>query len=194
MKKNIPNLITALRLLLLPVFIYVFFTVDDIRVAFAVFVFASATDLLDGYLARKWDAVSDFGKLFDPLADKLMQISAVVCLAFKGFIPWLPVIVALGKELAMVVGGLLIRRKRNVTVYSNNFGKLTSFFFSIVVCLCFFKEFWFYTETGTLVLNILVYVAVALSLASMVQYAVINVFQPAKNKAEQQHTDNDKEE
>lgn len=80
MKRHIPNLITAFRLLLVPVFAAVFFTCD-VRIAFAVFLLASASDLLDGYLARRWNVVSEFGKLFDPLADKLMQVGAVICLA-----------------------------------------------------------------------------------------------------------------
>lgn len=177
MKRHIPNLITAFRLLLVPVFAAVFFTCD-VRIAFAVFLLASASDLLDGYLARRWNVVSEFGKLFDPLADKLMQVGAVICLAIKGMIPVIPVVIVFAKELLMLAGGLIITKKRGYAVYSNIFGKLASFFFSLTVCLCFFRDFWFASETGGMILDILVWCAVILSVLAMVQYAVINVFRP----------------
>ena len=181
MKKHIPNIITAFRLALVPVFIAVFFNCD-IRWAFAVFLVASASDLLDGYLARKWQVVSEFGKLFDPLADKFMQITAVVCLTIKGMIPLIPVIIAFSKEALMLVGGLIITKKRGFAVYSNIVGKLASFFFSLVVCLCFFKDFWFATPAGSTLLDVLVWTAVVFSVIAMVQYAVINVFKPMAAK------------
>ncbi len=179
MKKHIPNLITAFRLILVPVFIWMFFS-GDIRVAFAVFLLASASDLLDGYLARKWNVVSQFGKLFDPIADKAMQISAIVCLTIKGMTPLIPVIIVFVKELIMLVGGLLILKKLNYTVYSNVFGKFASFFFNLIVCLCFFRDFWFITPTAQSILDILVWVAVALSVCALFQYAYCNALKPMR--------------
>ena len=177
MKKYIPNIITAIRLILVPVFIYCFFN-TDIRIAFAVFLIASLSDLLDGYLARKWEVVSDFGKLFDPLADKIMQISAVVCLAIKGMLPILPVIIAFSKELLMLAGSVLILKRRNFVVYSNKFGKIASFIFSFVVCLCFFRDFWFTSDALGILLDVLVWIAVMLSVLAMLQYAYRNMLKP----------------
>jgi len=193
MKKYIPNIITAVRLLLVPVFIVVFFNCD-IRWAFAVFLFASASDLVDGYLARKWQVVSDFGKLFDPLADKVMQISAVICLAIKGMIPVLPVVIAFAKEGLMLLGGLLLLKKRNFVVYSNTFGKLASFFFSFVVCLCFFKDFWFTTSVAQCILDVLVWLSVVLSVVAMLQYAYRNAIKPILMERKNNNIGNEKEE
>ena len=179
MKKHIPNIITAIRLILVPIFAVVFFSCD-VRLAFAVFLLASASDLLDGYLARKWNVVSQFGKLFDPFADKAMQITAVVCLTIADKIPLIPVVIVFIKELLMLVGGLLILKKLNYTVFSNTFGKLASFFFNLVVCLCFFKDFWFTTQTLQLILEILVWVAVALSVCALFQYAYCNALKPMR--------------
>lgn len=93
------------------------------RIAFAVFLLASASDLLDGYLARRWNVVSEFGKLFDPLADKLMQVGAVICLAIKGMIPVIPVVIVFAKELLMLAGGLIITKSadmRCIRIFSEN--------------------------------------------------------------------------
>lgn len=177
MKKYIPNIITAFRLLLVPVLIIVFFNCD-IRLAFGVFLLASVSDLVDGYLARKWQVVSDFGKLFDPLADKAMQVSAVICLAIKGYVPVIPVVIVFLKELVMLLGGVLLLKTRNFVVYSNVFGKLASFFFSFVVCLCFFRDFWFVTALASNILDVLVWISVVLNIIAMLQYAYKNALKP----------------
>ena len=72
---NIPNALTMLRLVLIPVFVYLFWKVDR-KAALVVFLVASLTDMLDGMLARKLNQITDFGKLFDPLADKVMVPSS----------------------------------------------------------------------------------------------------------------------
>lgn len=182
MVKKIPNMITIFRLILLPVFLYCYFAFADKRIAFAVFVVASASDLLDGYLARKLNAVSSFGKLADPLADKCLQVSAIVCLAITGYLPLAAAIIIAVKELIMLLGGVFVLKKMKTVVYANRFGKLTSFFFSITMCLCFFKDIWFFTETGSLVLDILIYIAIGLSVLSMIQYGILNVILPLARK------------
>ncbi|HPY94510.1 MAG TPA: CDP-alcohol phosphatidyltransferase family protein, partial [Clostridia bacterium] len=71
---NLPNALTMLRLALIPVFIYLM-AKDQMMPALAVFITASLTDILDGWIARRWNLITDFGKLFDPLTDKLMVLS-----------------------------------------------------------------------------------------------------------------------
>ena len=186
--KKIPNMITVFRLILLPVFLYCYFAFADKRIAFAVFVIASASDLLDGYLAPKLNAVSSFGKLADPLADKCLQVSAIVCLAVTGYLPLGAAIIIAVKELVMLLGGIFVLKKMKTVVYANRFGKLTSFFFSLTMCLCFFRDIWFYTEIGSLILNILVYTAIGLSVLSMVQYGVLNVLLPLKRRNKEMKT------
>ena len=89
---TIPNVLTMIRLILIPVFVVLFFS-GLRKAALAVFVAASLTDMLDGYLARKLNQITDFGKLFDPLADKLMVLTAMVCQAIAGVFPWAAVII-----------------------------------------------------------------------------------------------------
>ena len=84
---TIPNVLTIIRIILIPVFVVLFFKGYKIA-ALCVFCAASLTDMLDGYLARKLNQITDFGKLFDPLADKVMVVTAMVCQALIGVFPW----------------------------------------------------------------------------------------------------------
>ncbi len=94
---NLPNLLTALRMALIPVFVLVYGR-GLTALALLIFLAASLTDCLDGYLARKWNQVTPFGKLFDPMADKLLLLSVLFCLARNGDIPWWMVAVMGAKE------------------------------------------------------------------------------------------------
>ena len=117
---TIPNVLTMIRLILVPVFVALFLKGHRMA-SLGVFVAASLTDMLDGYLARKLNQITDFGKLFDPLADKLMVLSAMVCQGIVGVFPWSAIIIVACKELFMVIGGLLML-KNDVVVYSNYVG------------------------------------------------------------------------
>lgn len=77
--KNVPNLLSVIRLLLVPLFVFLFMS-GYVVPAVVVFVVAGATDVVDGYIARKFDCTSTLGKILDPLADKFLQLSAFVCL------------------------------------------------------------------------------------------------------------------
>lgn len=137
---NVPNALTMMRLVLIPVFVIVFFSVpaeQDKIAALIVFAAASITDMFDGMLARKLNQITDFGKLFDPLADKLMVVTAMVCQAIAGVFPWAAIIVVGAKELVMLLGGLFMLSK-NVVVYSNYFGKTAQVFFIASLLLSFF--------------------------------------------------------
>ena len=167
---TIPNVLTMIRLLLVPVFVVVYFrtAAEPKYAALAVFAAASLTDMLDGFLARKLNQITDFGKLFDPLADKLMVLTALVCQALTGVFPWAAVIVVACKELFMVIGGLFLL-SRDVVVYSNIFGKAAQVSFILSLILSFFHvplEEW-----GTRLDLILLWITVGLAVLAMVVYA-----------------------
>ena len=166
---TIPNVLTMIRLLLVPVFVVVYFrtTAEPKYAALAVFAAASLTDMLDGYLARKLNQITDFGKLFDPLADKLMVLTAMVCQALTGVFPWIAVIVVACKELFMVLGGLFLL-SRDVVVYSNIFGKAAQVCFIASLILSFFHVP--LAEWGTRLDLILLWVSVGLAILAMVIY------------------------
>lgn len=88
--KNIPNILTVFRLILAPVFVVVFFSgMDNAHtLALIVYIVASFTDFLDGYMARRYNLITELGKVLDPFADKVMLITVLVSLYIWGRIPW----------------------------------------------------------------------------------------------------------
>lgn len=173
--KYVPNILSTLRLALCPVFVLTFFAKSP-EMAFFVFGIASLLDVADGFLARKFNCISNYGKIMDPLADKILQISGILCLTIAKIINnWYFIGILAAKELTMLIGGLIISKKKNELVYSNIFGKASSFVMSISICLMFFAS-----PNGILfsikpVLNWIIYIALALSVASMVQYGIIAI-------------------
>ena len=165
---TIPNVLTMIRLILVPVFVVLFFR--GLRhAALGVFAAASLTDLLDGYLARKLNQITDFGKLFDPLADKLMVLTALVCQGIAGVFPWSAIAVVGAKELVMVLGGLLML-SHNVVVFSNIVGKTAQVFFILSLILSFFHDE--LAAWGTQLDIIFLWITVGIALLAMVIYAV----------------------
>lgn len=136
-KKQIPNILSFIRLLMVPLFAIIFFSdlPDNKLIALAVFLLAGLTDIIDGYLARKNNWITDVGKILDPLADKLMQFTAFVCLAIKNSFLTFLVVIVLVKECLFLTGGLIIRKRANFVVASKWYGKLATFVITICVCL-----------------------------------------------------------
>ena len=135
MFKHVPNILTIIRLLLIPIIVNLIFD-GNYLAAFIIFTISGATDVLDGFIARKFNLISNFGKLMDPLADKLTQVSVLASLVILKIIPiWILIIVIL-KELIMVIGASFLYGK-DVVVYSKWYGKLATvlFYLAIVISL-----------------------------------------------------------
>lgn len=128
-KRQIPNLLSLLRLLLIPCFAAVFFSSFDHNraIALAIFVLAGITDFVDGYLARRHDWVTEAGKIIDPLADKLMQATAFVCIAVKTKIGIILAAIIFVKDLLLLAGGIVLAKKgAKELVVSMWYGKLAT--------------------------------------------------------------------
>ena len=165
---NAPNVLTMLRLALIPVFVALFAAGHD-KLALLTFVIASLTDLLDGYLARKHHQITAFGKLMDPLADKLMVVTALICQGVKGVFPWQAITIVMLKELVMIVGGVYMLH-HDIVVYSNIRGKLAQFSFILALILSFWhREF---THLPVPLDRVILWVAVILALVALVDYTV----------------------
>ena len=166
--KVVPNIISIFRICLVPVFIAVYFSDDSDRKLYAViiFVIAAFSDFLDGYLARKYKASSNLGKLLDPLGDKLMTISAMVCITIDGLIPFWAVLVACIKEILMAAGGIVLHRKaRTQLLPSNLIGKTASVvLFLVCVTLMLFIDMPNWASTA------LISIAIGLTFAALVSY------------------------
>lgn len=173
-KKDIPNILTIGRFaLVIPLIISTAF--GKYFLAIFIFTISGITDILDGFIARKYNFVSNFGKLIDPLADKLTQISMLTILVIKNIIPlWILIIVIL-KEFLLISGASFLYGKEQV-VSSKWFGKLTTVvFYSAIVSSLFLKEFealHILNETSLLLYldDILFYIAVVLTIFSLVMY------------------------
>lgn len=170
LKKHIPNYLTGLRFCLIGVFL-VFFVTGSYMAALITYMVAWFTDLLDGYLARKWDAISDKGKLLDPLADKLLLMTTLICFYFNNWIPLWILIVVLVKELSLIIGGIVLY-KRDVVVYADTMGKLATGVFGIGVVLTFF-----YDRVAPYHLYVF-YIAIACALVAFFQYAYYRIIKP----------------
>lgn len=133
---NLPNMITKLRFALIPAFVFVFFSSSSNSTVYSllIFLFAGITDMLDGYIARRYNLITKWGQAMDPLADKLMQMTVLICFTIKRFIPiWITVVVGV-KEVLMVTGGLILYHKMGkIVIPANKYGKQATvlFYFAI---------------------------------------------------------------
>lgn len=138
--KHIPNALTILRFILIP-FIIVYIVQDKYIEAFIFLTLSGLTDVLDGTIARKFNFITNFGKLIDPLADKATQISILVTLALKNIIPmWILMIVFI-KEFVMIAGASFLYGKELV-VSSRWFGKLATVLFYLAIVCSFGIKYW----------------------------------------------------
>ncbi len=163
---NIPNVLTMLRLALIPVFV-VLHIIGHGKLALLVFCLASATDCLDGYIARKYNLITDFGKLMDPLADKLMVCTALIMQGISGVFPIPAILIVIIKECVMIYGSTYMLLN-GIVVYSNIWGKLAQFSFILALVL----SFW-HADFGAIALpidRVILWIAVTLAIVALVDY------------------------
>lgn len=132
---NIPNALTIFRLMLIPGFAYYFFSPmqNGSRIAVIIFVLAGITDMLDGYIARRYNLITRLGIVLDPLADKLMLLTVLISITIKNQIPfWIIVVVAM-KETLLVLGAIALFNHHDIVVPANKFGKLSTIAFYIAI-------------------------------------------------------------
>ena len=134
---NLPNKLTVLRVIMVPFF--VFFMLTDVGgaankwIALALFVIASLTDMLDGKIARKYNLVTNFGKFMDPLADKLLVCSAMICLIPSGKLAPAIVIVIIAREF-IISGFRLVASDNGIVIAASYWGKFKTVFQMAMIC------------------------------------------------------------
>lgn len=131
MLKHVPNALTIARFILIP-FILTSLINDNYILTFIFLTLSGLTDVLDGYIARKFDLISNFGKLIDPLADKSTQVAILTTLALKELIPIWMIIVVFLKEFIMIAGASFLYGKELV-VSSKWYGKLATVLFYVAI-------------------------------------------------------------
>ncbi len=181
MLKNIPNLLSLIRICLVGVFVAVFFS-GEVYWAILVFFLAGATDVLDGYLARRNQWITTLGKILDPLADKLMQCTVLICLLIEDYIPIWFVIPFIAKELFTLLIGLIVIKRRSVAVVSKWYGKMTvCFFYATIGASIFFRDFFLNNKTLGIIIYIPAVVCAIFSLIAYIRhYAFLKKLEPKK--------------
>lgn len=179
---NLPNKLTVFRVILIvpfvllllggqagwPIFAGIAGYIDYI--ALAIFIIASLTDLLDGKIARKYNLVTNFGKFMDPLADKLLVCAAMICLVEMGRLPSWIVIVIISREF-IISGFRLIASDNGVVIAASYWGKFKTTFQMIMIILLILN---IENSVMAIVTNVIVYIALALTIISLVDYIVKN--------------------
>lgn len=170
---NVPNTLTVLRVIMIPFF--VLFMLGDITsvdkyIALGIFIAASLTDTLDGYLARKNNQVTNFGKFMDPLADKLLVCAAMICLMDLDRLPSWIVIIIISREF-IISGFRLIAADNGIVIAASYWGKFKTVFQMLMIIVLILDI----QNAGFQVLGvILTYVALILTVVSLIDYIVKN--------------------
>ena len=171
---NLPNKLTIFRVILIPFFV-VFLLLDPSNqtyryIADAIFIIASLTDMLDGKIARKYNLVTNFGQFMDPLADKVLVSAAMICLIATGQLAAWIVIVIISREF-IISGFRLIASDNGIVIAASYWGKFkTVFQMLMIIVLIANIQMPFFTVLGT----ILIYVALVLTIVSLIDYIVKN--------------------
>lgn len=138
---SIPNILSFIRILLIPVIIVLYCTFNQHIIAAGVVVLSALTDVVDGFIARRYNMITDLGKFLDPLADKLTQAAMIICVATKNWWIVFLLVIMLVRELLLFIWGLLFFRKNDAVNSSRWYGKLST----VVVYLSMFVIFLFPT-------------------------------------------------
>ena len=171
---NTPNKLTVARMILVP-FLVVFMLTGwggeaNRWICLAIFVAASVTDWFDGHLARKYNLITNFGKFMDPLADKLLVCSAMICMIEVDKLPAWVVIIIIGREF-IISGFRLVASDNGVVIAASYWGKFkTNFQMFMIIMLIIDLG----TSTAVMIENILIVIATALTIISLVDYLVKN--------------------
>ncbi len=171
---NLPNKLTIFRVILIPFFVFFmlapYFPDNGKYIAVAIFIVASLTDMLDGKIARKYNLVTNFGKFMDPLADKLLVCSAMICLVATGQLASWIIIIIISREF-IISGFRLIAADNGIVIAASYWGKFkTVFQMLMIIVLILDIQNSFFQILGV----ILTYVALILTVVSLIDYIVKN--------------------
>lgn len=171
---NLPNKLTILRVIMIPFFVAALMvdggTNQTMRyVAAAIFIIASLTDMLDGKIARKYNLVTNFGKFIDPLADKLLVCSALICMIELGQLPAWMVIIIISREF-IISGFRLVAADNGVVIAASYWGKFKTVFQMVGVVLLILN-----IEALSVITSLVIWIALILTVVSLVDYIVKNI-------------------
>lgn len=138
---NVPNVLTVFRIMLVPVYLYVFFSNGpySIELAFGILILAGITDIVDGYIARKYKLITDFGKMMDPFADKLMMLAVITSFLLTERISLGAALFFFIRDIGMILSSAIFHFRGKKTVPANAFGKVTTVLFYAAFTMVMFQ-------------------------------------------------------
>lgn len=164
---TVPNILSFFRLCLIPVIVWLYCVGHDYFGTMIVYGFSSLTDVVDGAIARRFNMISNFGKVFDPIADKLTQMAIIACLITRFWWMVIPLVIFVIKELGMNVVGLVAAKKTGVIKGANWHGKVNTIVFFVLVVI----HLAWYTITP-MVSHILIAISVLMMILSATLYTL----------------------
>ncbi len=176
---TIPNILSFFRLCLIPVIVWLYCVKKEYFWTIIVYGFSSITDIVDGIIARKFNMISTFGKVFDPVADKLTQMAIIICLAIHfGWYMLIPLAIFVVKEVGMNVVGLVAAKKTGKIKGAMWHGKLNTVLFFVIMVV---HLLWY--NMPPVVSYVFVSISVTMMLISATIYTVdyVNMLKEAKN-------------
>ncbi len=167
---TLPNILSFFRLCLIPVIVWLYCAEKNYRITAAIFIISGITDIVDGYIARRFNMISDFGKALDPVADKLTQITMMFCLATRFDLMKILFVLLVIKELLAATMNLLTLKKAGYVVAAVWHGKTNTV---LLYSTIFFHIVWI--SIPDVVSNILVGACIAIMVLSSVLYTVSDI-------------------
>lgn len=163
---NIPNILTTARIILVPIYLWVFYTYGENKLKYAILILiiAGITDILDGYIARKYNMITRLGTVLDPIADKLTTFAVLLSLSSERLIPfWILLVLAIKEFILLLGGSYLYCFKDRKVVSANKFGKIASASFYLAV-------FFIILNINPAINNLFLYLMVFLHLIALTNY------------------------
>ena len=167
---NVPNILTVFRIILVPIYLFLFYSTSENHLLYGeLFFMAGITDILDGYIARKYDQMTKLGAALDPLADKLMAFAVLISFTSSKLIPsWVLKVIGI-KEILMIIGGFILYIfKANTVVPANNYGKIATVSLYTAVFSVVFKA-------PYVIKKILFIITVLLNIIAFINYLIIYI-------------------
>ncbi len=169
---SLPNMISYIRILLIPVWVWAFFAMPESYLALVLLIVSGLSDMLDGFIARHFGMITNWGKIIDPIADKLTQFTVIVCLAVEFSALWYILSVFVIKDLFLAIGGYALLRRNGKTVGGAQwFGKICTVMFYGIICILLISTLP-NVPLGTGLTNILILIFFASAVLALVMYAI----------------------
>ena len=162
---TIPNLLSLIRIIMIPFIVWAYLGLENEYLVLGLIILSALTDIVDGFIARRFNMVSDFGKILDPIADKLTQGTVLICLALEYKLIRILIIIFAVKELIMGVMGAITLKKYGEVNSAKWYGKVTTtLLYAVMMCLVIFPNI------GEVVSNILICICIAVVILSLLLY------------------------